>query len=505
MPEFGSVSDRRLAGQVHRAVVDLVGRVREPASRHHGPLGPDLGVRVHDQGAVGPLDQLVELLDPGRLELHRGDEARREDVDLAVEAHEPVGEEVVIGPGRAEGPLVALAGDLVLVLAEDDVPLEVDLHRLIGVLDQLAVGPADLLALLGVRVAPDHGALGLDVHDPLLRRPGDDVHAAAVDHHAGAVGLLGEELDIDLAAASRKDAGHALGAGRDRGRREERRLAEPVAARSGRSGGAGSSSAAPGKGCDLGHVVRVDQVRHLDLAGPVDRRQVDFGDVAVRRERRREGSPARRTAPGPSRHLRLGLGERLIFQSRALDLGISPGQGRLGNGLERGRSRQGRGGRGSPHGCPAISGRRRLDGLRRRERRGLGHGESGPLHDHEPARRLLELRQAGRLVGAEPHLASGPQRRAALAARRGLLTGDPDVALGVDVGLEALAPVHRELDDPDDGARGTEALGSLKHGGLAGEHNPPLAIGFPRQHAARSQVDRVGKACSAGTVLILGP
>ena len=91
-----------LAGQVHRAVVDLVGRVGEPAAGHHGLLGPDLGVRVHDQSAVGPLDQLVELLDPGRLELHRGDEARREDVHLAVEGHEPVGEEVVIGPDGAD-------------------------------------------------------------------------------------------------------------------------------------------------------------------------------------------------------------------------------------------------------------------------------------------------------------------------------------------------------------------------------------------------------------------
>ncbi len=70
----------------------------------------------------------------------------------------------------------------------------------------------------------------------------------------------------------------------------------------------------------------------------------------------------------------------------------------------------------------------------------FGHGETRPLHDHEPARRLLELRQAGRLVGAEPHLCSGPERPAGFGPRRGLLAGDPDIALRVDVGLEALPP-----------------------------------------------------------------
>ena len=121
-----------------------------------------------------------------------------------------------------------------------------------------------------------------------------------------------------------------------------------------------------------------------------------------------------------------------------------------------------------------------------------------------PRGRLLQLREAGRLVGTEPHLTSGPQRRASLGPGRGLLARDPDIALRVDVGLEALPSLDRDLDDPDDGPAGPEAFDSLKHGGLAGEDNPPLSVGFPCQDAASGQVDRVDARPRAGTFLVLG-
>ena len=148
----------------------------------------------------------MKLLDPRRLKLHRRDEARREEVNLAVESHEAVSHEIVIGPRRAKGALVGLAGDLVLVLAKDHVAFEVNFHGLVGVLDQLAVGTVDLFAFLGIGVAPHDGALGLDVHDRrILRALGDHVDSAPINHHTCSVGLRCKKRDVGPAAAARED------------------------------------------------------------------------------------------------------------------------------------------------------------------------------------------------------------------------------------------------------------------------------------------------------------
>ena len=100
------------------------------------------------EGAVGLLDQLVILLDLGRLDPHRGQQARREHVDLGIVGDEAVGEEVVVETGPPQGPLIAPAGILPLVLARDDMALEVDLHgRVAGIHQDLSVGPVPGLPL----------------------------------------------------------------------------------------------------------------------------------------------------------------------------------------------------------------------------------------------------------------------------------------------------------------------------------------------------------------------
>ena len=127
----------------------------------------------------------------------------------ALGASKPVGEEVVIQPGSADGPLVSLAGKFVLVLAEDHVAFEIDLHRLPGIVDPgLAVG-ADrpVRPLLRIRPAPDHGLVGLDVDRARLGRSGHHVDTAAEDVGLDPVGRGRQFHDLQPPPAASEEAG----------------------------------------------------------------------------------------------------------------------------------------------------------------------------------------------------------------------------------------------------------------------------------------------------------
>ena len=109
--------------------------------------------------------------------------ASREGANMSISAfgrQEAVGEEVVIELRGTDRPLVAFAGPLVLVLAEDDVSFEVDFHGLASIVDPgLAVGPVTGSPFLRAGTAPDHGLVGLDVDRAELGMTGDDVDSSA--------------------------------------------------------------------------------------------------------------------------------------------------------------------------------------------------------------------------------------------------------------------------------------------------------------------------------------
>ena len=116
----------------------------------------------------GAGDHRVVLEDPRRVDLGRRDQARGEQLDLGVEDQELVLPDVVIGPLGLVRPLVALALVDELVLAEDDVPFEVEFEGVGGVVDELAVDVEPGRALLALGPPPDDDVVGLDVDDPLL-------------------------------------------------------------------------------------------------------------------------------------------------------------------------------------------------------------------------------------------------------------------------------------------------------------------------------------------------
>ena len=132
----------RIPRQVDRLAGDLVARVGKPAAGHDRVdsariSGCSESVNVPLGNCIGARNCSIR----GDLIVIGGKQRRSEHVDLGIGRQQPVGEKVVIELRCANGPLIALARELVLVLAKNHVAFEVDLHRLPGVVDHnLAVG-----------------------------------------------------------------------------------------------------------------------------------------------------------------------------------------------------------------------------------------------------------------------------------------------------------------------------------------------------------------------------